>query len=75
MLFKRLSPNQKFKKAYASEARLAIVPAQDLLGLGGVHRMNLPGTPEGNWSWRLRDGKLTDETARKFAALAKKYGR
>ena len=61
--------------AYASEARIAIVPAQDLLGLGGKHRMNLPGTPEGNWSWRLRDGKLNDEAAARIAALAKKYGR
>ncbi|MBO6210553.1 MAG: 4-alpha-glucanotransferase, partial [Schwartzia sp.] len=61
--------------AYASEARLVVVPVQDLLGLGGKHRMNLPGTPEGNWSWRLKDGKLTDEVAKKYAALAKKYGR
>ena len=61
--------------AYASEARIAIVPAQDLLGLGGRHRMNLPGTPEGNWSWRIKEGKLSDEVAGKIAELAKKYGR
>ena len=61
--------------AYASEARIAIVPAQDLLGLSGKHRMNLPGTPEGNWSWRIREGKLNDEVATRIAALAKKYGR
>ncbi len=61
--------------AYASEARLAIVPAQDLLGLGGKHRMNLPGTPEGNWSWRIKEGKLNEKVAERLAALVKKYGR
>ena len=61
--------------AYASEARLVIVPAQDLLGLNGRHRMNLPGTPEGNWSWRIKCGKLDGKLAEKIAALAKRYGR
>ncbi len=61
--------------AYASEARIAMVPVQDLLGLPSRHRMNRPGTPEGNWSWRLRDGKLTDALAARLAALARKYGR
>ena len=63
------------EKAYASEARIAIVPVQDLLGLDSRNRMNRPGTPEGNWSWRLREGKLTDVLAEEIAALAKKYGR
>ncbi len=61
--------------AYASEARIAVVPVQDLLGLEGRHRMNRPGTPEGNWSWRIKEGKLTDDLAGKIAALVKKYGR
>jgi len=26
---------------------------QDLLGLGNEARMNLPGTAQGNWEWRL----------------------
>ena len=33
------------------------------LGLGSEDRMNSPGTAEGNWSWRLRRGQLTDELA------------
>ncbi len=37
-----------------SSARLAVIPMQDLLGLDGEHRMNLPGTIEGNWRWRFR---------------------
>ena len=60
---------------YASEARLAIVPAQDILALNGRHRMNLPGTPEGNWSWRIKAGKLDEKVAERLAALVKKYGR
>jgi 4-alpha-glucanotransferase len=37
----------------ASRARLAIFPAQDLLGLGNEARMNTPGTAADNWSWRF----------------------
>jgi 4-alpha-glucanotransferase len=35
--------------AFSSVANLAIVPMQDILGLGSEHRMNTPGTIEGNW--------------------------
>ena len=42
--------------AFASTARLAVVPAQDLLGLGSEARMNTPGTDVGNWSWRASPG-------------------
>ena len=36
-----------------SQAQLAVVPMQDLLGLGSEARMNTPGTTEGNWLWRF----------------------
>jgi 4-alpha-glucanotransferase len=49
--------------ALASPARTALIPAQDLLGLGGEARMNTPGRPRGNWSWRLEPGQLTGELA------------
>jgi len=46
----------------SSRARLAILPAQDLLGLGNEARMNTPGTVSAqNWSWRLEPGQLTPE--------------
>lgn len=35
-----------------SPAEIAVVPLQDLLGLGTEARMNIPGTPDGNWRWR-----------------------
>ena len=41
------------RMAYESRAAVAIVPAQDVLGLGSEARMNTPGRGEGNWSWRL----------------------
>ncbi|CAN5651165.1 4-alpha-glucanotransferase [soil metagenome] len=43
----------------ASKAETAIVPVQDLLGLGSEARMNTPGKEEGNWVWRM-DGPLPD---------------
>src|SRR5690606_9615606 len=41
------------RSALASPARWAIVPLQDLLTLDADHRMNTPGTTEGNWRWRF----------------------
>jgi 4-alpha-glucanotransferase len=61
--------------AYASPARLAIVPAQDVLGLGSEARMNSPGRVGGNWSWRLEPGQLTDRLAERLRAEAVAAGR
>jgi 4-alpha-glucanotransferase len=54
--------------AWSSPARLAIVPAQDLLGLGSEARMNVPGRERGNWRWRLDDGRLTEDLAARLRA-------
>jgi 4-alpha-glucanotransferase len=51
------------RMALASPAGIAIVPAQDLLGLGSAARLNLPGTSRGNWRWRLRPGQLSGDLA------------
>jgi len=45
--------------AWSSVAALAITPLQDLLNLGPEARMNVPGRPEGNWSWRSTDEMLS----------------
>jgi 4-alpha-glucanotransferase len=55
--------------AMRSRAALAIVPAQDVLGLGSDARMNRPGTTAGNWSWRLEPGQLTNEDAARLREL------
>ena len=49
--------------AFASPARVAMVQAQDVLGLGSEARMNKPGTARGAWRWRLEDGALTPALA------------
>jgi len=59
----------------ASVADTAIVPVQDLLGLGSEARMNRPGTASGNWRWRLRSGQLTQDTMRRLGVLAQTYDR
>ncbi len=45
------------RAAWNSVANTAIVPLQDVFGLDGTHRMNLPGSANGNWSWRF-DGSM-----------------
>ncbi|MCB1035762.1 MAG: 4-alpha-glucanotransferase, partial [Acidobacteria bacterium] len=61
--------------AHTSVADLAVIPAQDLLALGREARMNTPGTPEGNWRWRLRPGDLTPDLAHRLAHLTRLTGR
>jgi 4-alpha-glucanotransferase len=59
----------------ASVADIAIVPLQDVLGLGSEARMNLPATTSENWLWRYRKDKLTPELAAKLGKLTAIYGR
>ena len=61
--------------AFMSVADTAIVPVQDVLGLGSEARMNTPGTTRGNWKWRLAAGQLTEQHARRLADLGQLYGR
>jgi len=48
--------------AIESDARLAMIPMQDLLSLGAEARFNTPGTIDGNWQWRMNNPTGTDET-------------
>jgi 4-alpha-glucanotransferase len=45
--------------AFSSPARVAMVQAQDVLGLGSEARMNLPGSAAGSWRWQMSAGGLT----------------
>ncbi len=56
-------PEALIESALASRANLAILPVGDLLGLGSEARINMPGTVEGNWCWRLPAGALDDGVA------------
>ena len=60
---------------FASVAAIAIVPLQDVLGLGSEARMNLPGTVSGNWKWRYQISSLTSEMKEKLRQLTLLYDR
>jgi 4-alpha-glucanotransferase len=56
--------------AFSSVSKLAIVPLQDVLGLGSDARMNTPSHSNGNWGWRLKPGMLTRDLEDKLAAIS-----
>lgn len=60
---------------WASVANTAIVPMQDLLGLGTEARMNLPASTSGNWQWRAKDGDFSEEIRDRLRELTEIYGR
>ncbi|MFS8740552.1 4-alpha-glucanotransferase [Synechococcus sp. W70.1] len=61
--------------ALASVADLAIIPLQDVMGLGAEARMNFPGRAENNWAWRYREEMLRPELAQRLAEMSVTYGR
>jgi 4-alpha-glucanotransferase len=58
-----------------SVAHTAIIPMQDVLGLGSEARMNFPGTTEENWCWRFVPDMLTEEIKDRLKELTALYGR
>jgi 4-alpha-glucanotransferase len=63
------------RAALASVGKLAVLPAQDLLELGGEARLNRPGTVTGNWTWRLPPEALTQVLALRYRDLNQLYNR
>lgn len=61
--------------AMMSVAATAIIPMQDVLGLGENARMNLPAAVHGNWSWRLKGALLTGEWEQRLLEMTRTYGR
>lgn len=59
----------------SSVANTAIVPLQDVLGLGTEARMNLPGSPSGWWRWRCKPGAATPQLAARLRAMTELYER
>ncbi len=66
---------EMMKALWGTIADLAIVQAQDLLGLGEEARMNTPSTLGGNWVWRAKKGDFDDALAEKLMHYMKLYGR
>ncbi len=63
------------RAASLSVANMAVFPMQDVLGLDGTHRMNLPGTTEGNWAWRFDWSMVGPEPARALGQITAAAGR
>lgn len=61
--------------AYGTDAWLAVIPLQDILGLGSEARMNTPGTVGGNWDWRVAKAVLSRELSVRLADMVRSYGR
>jgi 4-alpha-glucanotransferase len=66
---------QLIAAACASVADTAIHPLQDVLGLGGDCRMNLPGVGEGYWEWRFSWSQVQPQHAQQLAYLCQRYRR
>ena len=61
--------------AFSTDAKLAIAPLQDFLGLGSEARINTPGTSSNNWRWRVQDSQLTDDIRKQVANMVQTSGR
>jgi 4-alpha-glucanotransferase len=61
--------------ALRSPATVAMLQAQDVLGLGSEARMNNPGRTGGNWRWRMEPGALTPALARRLREATEEAGR
>ena len=63
------------RMAYSSEARMAIAPMQDYLGLGSEARLNRPGSSSNNWRWRLLPEHLTPGLCKWVSQMVEASGR
>ncbi len=61
--------------AYASVAKLCILPMQDVLGLDETTRMNHPGTVTDNWAWRMNEAHITEEIEKQLRRWVELYNR
>jgi 4-alpha-glucanotransferase len=63
------------RAAIASVAGMAVIPLQDVLGLGSEARMNVPASAENNWRWRFLQDQLRPEIGARLLDLTGLYGR
>ena len=61
--------------AFSSSAQTAIIPIQDIMSLDGEHRMNIPGSPSGNWGFRFKESMFTDSACEGLKYLCQLYNR
>lgn len=76
---RRLSKNNVYavmhRMALNSVSQIAVVPLQDFIALGEEGLMNIPGTSEGNWMWRITPEEMPLNQVEKFKKLNVFYGR
>lgn len=63
------------KTAYSSVSNIVVIPMQDILNLGNEARMNYPGRPGGNWTWRFSWDQVNDKLADLYKELTILYER
>ncbi len=63
------------RMALSSVARIAIIPMQDVLGLGSSARMNKPGTIKSNWLWQMPANAMSKSKGERLLKLCRTYGR
>ncbi len=63
------------RASLASVSQLSVLPMQDILALDGEHRMNVPGTTEGNWSWKFSWDMVDETCSLRLKNLNELYGR
>jgi 4-alpha-glucanotransferase len=61
--------------AFSSPGQIAMIQAQDALGLGSEARMNAPGSAGGSWRWQMRGGALTKALAQRLREASEESGR
>ncbi|MEZ5306646.1 MAG: 4-alpha-glucanotransferase [Pyrinomonadaceae bacterium] len=63
------------RAVWSSVADTAVVPMQDVLGLGTEARMNLPASESGNWKWRMTSDEMSEDVFERLRELTEVYGR
>lgn len=63
------------RMALQSSANLAVVPMQDIVGMGEEALMNIPGSTKGNWTWRVKSSEIPFDRAPELFNLNELYGR
>jgi 4-alpha-glucanotransferase len=61
--------------AYSSVADIVIIPLQDFLRLGSEARMNFPGKPDGNWSWRFNWNQISNDLIEEIKTFVRIFER
>ena len=61
--------------AMGSAAQLCMTPIQDILGIDGSGRINMPSTLGGNWTWQMEKGAFDKKIVHKLYRMTQLYGR